>query len=142
MVHSLKREREIGALQTTIVKRLDLHQAQRCQSVPTLSVLVGKSILARQLWSCWSDDTNRPTVVCVEKSSFALFEAWLKVVVQHHDLRSQILQQVAILANQSVASLSDWLAKASGYEHQLFGNEQFPYPRMWRCGDRSSIPCH
>ncbi len=72
--------------QTNLVARLALHQSQRVQSIPTLSVLMGRAIIARQVWTQWLNETHRETAVCVYRSQLSLFEAWLTIVVQYHDL--------------------------------------------------------
>lgn len=112
--------------QATVVMRLTLHQSQRCQSVPTLSVLVGKAIVARHLWTHWLHEADRQTAVCVYKSRVALLEAWLTAIAQHYDLRSQVIQKVATLVNQPVEQLSAWLANTSDYQAQLFWQRVSP----------------
>ena len=112
--------------QATVFARLALHQSQRCQSVPTLSTLIGKAVVARQLWTQWLNETHRQTAVCVYKSSTTVFEAWLNTVAQHYDLRSQVLQKVATLVNQPVEQLAEWFVHTSDYQHQLFWQRTSP----------------
>ena len=102
------------------IARLSLHQSQRCQAIPTLSVLLGKVITARQLWILWSDQTHRQTGVGVYTSIAALLETWLTAIAHHHDLRSRILQSLAALAHRPEAELTAWLAHTSDYQRQLF----------------------
>lgn len=104
----------------TVVVRLALHQSQRGQSIPTLSVLMGKATEARQLWTQWSNEAHRQTAVCVYESNVALFKVWLTVVAQHNDVRSLVIQKVATLVNQPVEQLAAWLANTSDYQMQLF----------------------
>ncbi|MEZ4683157.1 MAG: hypothetical protein R2932_54015 [Caldilineaceae bacterium] len=74
--------------QANLVARLALHHAQRSQSIPTLSVLLGKAIETRHLWNRWLHHVQRPTAVAVFTTKPALFQQWLPVVAAHHDLRS------------------------------------------------------
>ncbi|XGB43833.1 MAG: hypothetical protein LVS60_09225 [Nodosilinea sp. LVE1205-7] len=67
----------MNILGKTAIARLALHQSQRCQAIPTLSVLQGKAITARQLWTQWSKQTERSTGVGVYTSIAALLETWL-----------------------------------------------------------------
>ncbi|MBE9140134.1 hypothetical protein IQ254_23540 [Nodosilinea sp. LEGE 07088] len=102
------------------IARLFLHQSQRCQAIPTLSVLRGTVIAARQLWILWSDQTHRPTGVGVYTSIAALLETWLAAIAYRCDLRSLVLQSLAALAQRPEAELTAWLAHTSDYERQLF----------------------
>jgi very-short-patch-repair endonuclease len=108
------------------IARLALHQSQRFQAIPTLSVLQGKAIAARQLWTQWSKQTDRSTGVGVYTSIATLLETWLAALAQHDDLRSRILQNVAALAHRSEAELSAWLAHTSDYQRQLFWQQLAP----------------
>jgi very-short-patch-repair endonuclease len=108
------------------IARLSLHQSQRCQAIPTLSVLLGKVITARQLWILWSDQTHRQTGVGVYTSIAALLETWLTAIAHHHDLRSRILQSLAALAHRPEAELTAWLAHTSDYQRQLFWQQLAP----------------
>lgn len=108
------------------IARLSLHQSQRCQAIPTLSVLRGKVIAARQLWTLWSDQTHRQTSVGVYTSIAALLETWLAAIAHRCDLRSRILQKIAALANQPEAELAAWLIDTSDYERQLFWRQLAP----------------
>lgn len=108
------------------IARLDLHQSQRCQAIPTLSVLQGKAIAARHLWTQWLQPTDRLTGVGGYTSISALLETWLTAIVQHNDLRSRILQKIAILANQPEAELTAWFANTSDYQRQLFWQQLSP----------------
>ncbi|KAI9129042.1 DUF559 domain-containing protein (plasmid) [Acaryochloris sp. CCMEE 5410] len=112
--------------QAMVVARLALHQSQRCQSVPTLSVLVGKTIAARQMWTQWIKEAHRQTTVCVYESRIALFEAWLGAI-SPHNLRSQILQKVATLVNQPVDQLAALFTNTSDYQRQLFWQRTAPF---------------
>ncbi len=112
--------------QSTAIARLSLHQSQRCQAIPTLSVLRGKAIAARQLWILWSDQTHRLTGVRVYTSTAALLETWLTAIAHHYDLRSRILQNFATLAHRSEAELTDWLVHTSDYQRQLFWQQLAP----------------
>ncbi|MBF2035152.1 MAG: DUF559 domain-containing protein [Leptolyngbyaceae cyanobacterium T60_A2020_046] len=102
------------------IARLALHQSQRCQAIPTLSVLQGKAIAARQLWIQWSKQTERLTGVGGYTCITALLEIWLATMAQHDNLRSRILQNFATLAHRSEAELTDWLVHTSDYQRQLF----------------------
>ncbi len=108
------------------IARLALHQSQRCQAIPTLSVLQGKAIAARQLWIQWSKQTDRSTGVGICTSIAALLETWLATMAQHDDLRSRILQNVATLAHRPEAELTAWLAHTSDYQRQLFWQQLAP----------------
>lgn len=112
--------------QANLITRLALHQSQRYQSIPTLSVLVGKAITARQVWTQWLRTTDRQTAVCVYSSQLALFEAWLSAVVQHYDLRTLVIQWLATLVGQSADQLTVWLANTSDYQSELFWQRIFP----------------
>lgn len=108
------------------IARLTLHLSQRCQAIPTLSVLQGKAIAARQLWIQWSKQTDRSTGVGVYSSIAAILETWLAAMAQHDDLRSRILQNVATLAHRPEAELTAWLAHTSDYQRQLFWQQLAP----------------
>lgn len=108
------------------IARLALHQSQRCQAIPTLSVLRGEVIAARQLWIQWSEQTGRPTGVGVYTSIAALLETWLATMGQHDNLRSRILQNVATLAHRHETELTAWLAHTSDYQRQLFWQQLAP----------------
>lgn len=109
-----------------MIARLDLHQSQRCQAIPTLSVLRGKVIAARQLWILWSDQTHRQTGVGVYTSIAALLETWLTAIAQHDNLRSRILQSLAALTHRPEAELTAFLASTSDYQLQLFWQQLAP----------------
>ncbi|MEA5452823.1 DUF559 domain-containing protein [Leptolyngbya sp. CCNP1308] len=117
------------------ITRLTLHQSQRCQAIPTLSVLQGKAIAARQLWTQWSKQTDRLTGVGVYTSIATLLETWLttmalqcrsSTIAQHDDLRSRILQNFATLAHRPEAELTAFLASTSDYQRQLFWQQLAP----------------
>ena len=112
--------------QATAITRLALHQSQRCQAIPTLSVLQGKAIAARQLWTQWSKQTDRSTGMGVYTSISALLETWLTAIAQHDDLRSRILQKVATLAHRPETELTAWLVHTSDYQRQLFWQQLAP----------------
>ena len=112
--------------QSTAISRLSLHQSQRCQAIPTLSVLRGKVIAARQLWILWSDQTHRPTGVGAYTSIAALLETWLTAIAHHHNLRSRILQSLAALTHRPEAELTAFLANTSDYQRQLFWQQLAP----------------
>ncbi|MBE9107902.1 DUF559 domain-containing protein [Nodosilinea sp. LEGE 07298] len=112
--------------QSTAIARLALHQSQRCQAIPTLSVLRGKVIAARQLWLLWSDQTHRQTGVGVYTSIAALLETWLTAIAQHDNLRSRILQSLAALTHRPEAELTAFLASTSDYQRQLFWQQLAP----------------
>ncbi|WP_439342039.1 endonuclease domain-containing protein [Vacuolonema iberomarrocanum] len=112
--------------QTTVAAKLALHQSQRCQSIPTLSVLMGKAITVRQTWAQWLNKAHRQTTVCVYKSRVSLSKAWLSTVVQHYDLRSLVIQRIATRVNQPVDRLADWFAHTSDYQIQLFWQQVSP----------------
>lgn len=112
--------------QSTAIARLSLHQSQRCQAIPTLSVLRGKVIAARQLWTLWSDQTHRPTGIGVYTSIAALLEIWLTAIAHHNDLRSRILQSLAALTHRPEAELTAFLASTSDYQRQLFWQQLAP----------------
>lgn len=112
--------------QANLVARLALHQSQRCQSIPTLSVLMGKSVAAHQAWTAWLRDTHRQTAVDAWGSQSSLFARWLTTVEQHHDLRSLVIQKVATLVGQSAEHLAHWLANTSDYQLQLFWQQVVP----------------
>lgn len=133
----------MNILGKTAIARLALHQSQRCQAIPTLSVLQGKAIAARQLWTQWSKQTERSTGVGVYTSIAALLETWLAgmalqdrsspsgaatptTMAQYDDLRSRILQNVATLANRPAIELTAWLAHTSDYQRQLFWQQLAP----------------
>jgi len=116
----------IVELQAAAIACLDLHQSQRCQAIPTLSVLRGKVIAARDLWIRWSEQSHRLTGVGVYTSIAALLETWLTAIVRHDDLQSRILQKIAALANQPAAELATWLARTSDYQRQLFWQQLAP----------------
>ncbi|WP_430712091.1 DUF559 domain-containing protein [Nodosilinea sp. AN01ver1] len=108
------------------IARLALHQSQRCQAIPTLSVLQGKAIAARQLWTQWLEQTGRSTGVGVYTSIATLLETWLTALAQHDELRSRILRNVAVLAHRSETELTAWLAHTSDYQRQLFWQQLAP----------------
>lgn len=108
------------------IARLALHQSQRYQAIPTLSVLRGKVIAARQLWTLWLNQAHRQTGVGVYTSITALLETWLTAIAHHNDLRSRILQKIAALAEQPEAELTAWLAHTSDYQRQLFWQQLAP----------------
>ncbi|MBE9136416.1 DUF559 domain-containing protein [Nodosilinea sp. LEGE 07088] len=112
--------------QSTEIARLSLHQSQRYQAIPTLSVLWGKVIAARQLWILWSDQTHRPTGVGAYTSIAALLETWLTAITHHNDLRSRILQSLAALTHRPEAELTAFLASTSDYQRQLFWQQLAP----------------
>ena len=112
--------------QATAITRLALHQSQRCQAIPTLSVLQGKAIAARQLWIQWSEQTERSTGVGVYTSIAALLETWLATMAQHDELRSRILQSLADLTHRPEAELTAFLASTSDYQRQLFWQQLAP----------------
>jgi len=133
----------MNILGKTAIARLALHQSQRCQAIPTLSVLQGKAIAARQLWTQWSKQTERSTGVGVYTSIAALLETWVAgmalqgrsnpsgaatptTMAQYDDLRSRILQNVATLANRPATELTAWLAHTSDYQRQLFWQQLAP----------------
>lgn len=116
----------IVELQATAIACLDLHQSQRCQAIPTLSILRGKVIAARDLWIRWSEQSHRLTGVGVYTSIAALLETWLTAIARNDDLRSRILQKIAALANQPAAELATWLARTSDYQRQLFWQQLAP----------------
>lgn len=106
--------------QANLIARLTLHQSQRSQLIPTLSVLMGKGIAARRLWTAWLSIEHRQSAECVYTSRLSLFEEWLTAIAQHHDLRSLIIQKVAQLVDQPTAQLRASLANASDYQIGLF----------------------
>jgi very-short-patch-repair endonuclease len=108
------------------IARLALHQSQRCQAIPTLSVLRGKIIAARQLWILWSDQTHRSTGVGVYASIAALLETWLTAIAYQNNLRSLILQSLAALTHRPEAELTAFLASTSDYQRQLFWQQLAP----------------
>jgi len=112
--------------QANLVVRLALHQSQRNQSIPTLSVLQGQAIAARQVWAQWVGTTNRQTAVCVYSEPLALFAAWLTAVMQQHDLQTLVIQRVAQLAGQPADHLTAWLGRAHGYQSELFWQQIAP----------------
>ncbi|MBE9098788.1 DUF559 domain-containing protein [filamentous cyanobacterium LEGE 07170] len=116
----------VSEQQTTVAAKLALHQSQRCQSIPTLSVLMGKAITVRQTWAQWLNKAHRQTTVCVYKSRVSLSKAWLSTVVQHYDLRSLVIQRIATRVNQPVDRLADWFAHTSDYQIQLFWQQVSP----------------
>ncbi|MCB0062190.1 MAG: hypothetical protein KDE19_08750, partial [Caldilineaceae bacterium] len=83
--------------QGNLVTRLALHQSQRDQSIPTVSVLVGKALETRHLWMQWLCAVHRRTATSVFTTEPALFMRWLTVVAQEHDLRPLVIQQIATL---------------------------------------------
>ena len=103
-----------------IVSKLTLHQSQRNQSIPTLSVLVGKTMMARELWSQWLSNAGRQAATCVYQSEKSLFEIWLSVIFRQFDGRALFLERVAAIANQSADQTAAWLNNASDYELQMF----------------------
>lgn len=111
---------------STVLARLSLHQSQRCQAIPTLSVLQGKIITARQLWTQWSNQTQRATGIGVYTSLGGLLEIWLTATARHHNLRSLILQHLAALTHRSEAELTAFLANSSDYQQQLFWEHLAP----------------
>ena len=106
--------------QRTILAKLALHQSMRCQSIPTLSVLVGGAVAAQQLWAECLNSANRKTVTYTYESRLSLFTAWLSVVFQQYDLYSLILEKVATLDDKPSDQLAAWLANASEYQTKLF----------------------
>lgn len=62
----------------------------------------------------------------VYTSIAALLEIWLTAIAHHDDLRSQILQKIAALANQPEAELTAFLANTSNYQRQLFWQQLSP----------------
>lgn len=112
--------------QANLVARLALHQSQRYQSIPTLSVLMGKTIETRHGWNQWLEQVQRQTAVTVFTTKPALFETWLTVVAAHHDLRSLVLQRIARLVDQPVEQLAAWFAQTSDYQMQLFWHRLAP----------------
>ena len=104
--------------ETIAAKRLALHQLQRSQSIPTLSVLVGKPITTRQLWLRWLGQTRQ--VTCPYRSPAGLLQNWLTVAAQDGELRSHILQTLATLVSQPASRLDTWLTHTSTYQIQQF----------------------
>lgn len=128
-VYILAFEQQATAIPAGIASRiawLDLHQSQRCQAIPTLSVLRGKVIAARQLWILWSDQAHRQTGVGVYTSIAALLETWLAAIAQHDNLRSRILQSLAALTHRPEAELTAFLVSTSDYQRQLFWQQLAP----------------
>ena len=87
---------------------------------------MGKTVEARQLWTCWLNESQRQTTVCVYKSRLELFEAWLTVVAEYADLRSLVIQRIARLMNQPSEQLASWLTNTSEYQIQLFWQRVAP----------------
>lgn len=112
--------------QSQAIARLALHQAQRCQAVPTLSVLQGDAVAARQLWTLGLNQTQQQTSFGVYTSLAALLETWLLGIARPGDLRSRILQKIAPLAGRSETELAGWLNRSSAYERQLFWQQLAP----------------
>ncbi|MBX3010232.1 MAG: DUF559 domain-containing protein [Caldilineaceae bacterium] len=106
--------------------RLALHQLQRDQSIPTLSVFLGKAIAARQAWTQWLCTTRRSTTVCAYQSPLALFAPWFVALAQEHDLQSLVFQKVASQVGQAADQLAMWFANASAYQRQLFWQQLYP----------------
>ena len=106
--------------QRTILAKLALHQSRRCQSIPTLSVLVGGAVAAQQLWSQWLNGANRRTVTYAYESRLSLFMSWLSIVLKEYNLYSLILEKVAMLTDKPSDRLAAWLDNASEYQTTLF----------------------
>ena len=109
----------------TAVAKLALHQSQRCQSIPTLSVLMGGTMEARHLWIRWLSEADRQTAICVYESQMDLFEEWISKIVAHDNLPSLALKKVANLVNQPTDQLAAWLSNTSEYQVELFWQRLF-----------------
>lgn len=111
--------------QSSTVTKLSLHQSQREQNIPTLSVLVGGAAATQYHWTQWLSDRDRASVVCCQSNPHTLFRLWVLQVAQDWDLDLLVHQRVAALTHQSADQFSDWLKNSSEYQKHIFWQEKY-----------------
>lgn len=110
--------------QSSTVTTLSLHQSQREQNIPTLSVLVGGAASTKYHWNHWLSYGDRSSVVCCQSNPCMIFSLWVLQIAQDWDLDLLVNQRAAALTHQSAAQFSAWVKNSSEYQKHIFWQEK------------------
>jgi very-short-patch-repair endonuclease len=114
--------------QQPLHSQLTLHQTQRQQGIPTLSVMAGGAVAACRLWTDWLTARQGTGVTWSPSLPQSLFQTWLSAVIQQVNLPQQIVNRLAHRIQQPPDELMTRLSHYSPYQFELFWQSTAPNP--------------